>query len=209
MRLVGAPIESSAIEEFGPYRLQRILGEGGMGVVWLARREDTNTLVAIKFLPHAGLSPARRERFAREIKTLARLKHPYVARLYDAGTLPDGTPWFAMEYVEGIHFTAYCRSRPVEERLRLFRMVCEAVQYLHGQEIIHRDLKPTNILVESDGTPRLLDFGVARELQDVDEPAALTRPGLRFLSPAYAAPEWMRGSSRPPMRRPNGCAMEA
>jgi serine/threonine-protein kinase len=181
------------IGEFGPYRLKRILGEGGMGVVWLAEREDAGNLVAIKFLPHAGLSPARRERFAREIKTLAKLKHPYIARLYDAGTLTDGTPWFVMEYVEGVHFTEYCRvrQRGVDELLRLFRSVCEAVQYAHGQEIIHRDLKPSNILVEADGTLRLLDFGIARELQNRDEPAEQTRPGLRFLSQDYAAPEWV------------------
>lgn len=193
-RMVGASLDSVAFRQFGPYRLKRILGEGGMGVVWLAEREDAGNLVAIKFLPHAGLSPARRERFAREIKTLAKLKHPYVARLYDAGTLTDGTPWFVMEYVQGVPFTEYCRQeeRPIEARLRLFRKVCEAVQYAHGQEIIHRDLKPSNILVEPDGTPRLLDFGIAKELQSLDEPADQTRPGLRFHSPDYAAPEWVR-----------------
>ena len=164
-QFVGAPLESISAQEFGPYRLKKILGEGGMGVVWLAERADAGNLVAIKFLPHAGLSPARRERFAREIKTLGKLKHPLIARLYDAGALDDGTPWFVMEFVEGVRFTDYCRQRPLEEQLRLFRKVCEAVQYAHGQEIIHRDLKPSNILVEEDGTPRLLDFGIARELQ--------------------------------------------
>jgi tetratricopeptide (TPR) repeat protein len=193
-RMVGASLASVSFRDFGPYRLKRILGEGGMGVVWLAERQDAGNLVAIKFLPHAALSPARRERFAREIKTLAKLKHPFIARLYDAGTLADGTPWFVMEFVEGVRFTDYCRrqERPIEERLRLFRKVCEAVQYAHGQEIIHRDLKPSNILVEPDGIPRLLDFGIARELQSLDEPADRTRPGLRFLSPDYAAPEWVR-----------------
>jgi non-specific serine/threonine protein kinase/serine/threonine-protein kinase len=192
--MIGAPADSVPFQQFGPYRLKKVLGEGGMGVVWLAEREDAGNLVAIKFLPHAGLSPARRERFAREIKTLAKLKHPLIARLYDAGTLADGTPWFVMEYVEGIRFTDYCRreERPVEERLRLFRSVCEAVQYAHGQEVIHRDLKPSNILVEQDGTPRLLDFGIARQLQEPDGLAEQTRPDLRFLSPDYAAPEWAR-----------------
>jgi serine/threonine protein kinase/tetratricopeptide (TPR) repeat protein len=199
-RMVGASLDVASFREFGPYRLQRILGEGGMGVVWLAEREDTGNLVAVKFLPHAGLSPARRERFAREIKTLAKLKHPYIARLYDAGALADGTPWFVMEYVEGLRFTEYCRQleRPIEERLRLFRKVCEAAQYAHGQEIVHRDLKPSNILVESDGTPRLLDFGIAKELQSLDETADQTRPGLRFLSPDYAAPEWVRDGTMGP-----------
>jgi eukaryotic-like serine/threonine-protein kinase len=193
-RMVGASLDSVSFREFGPYRLKRILGEGGMGVVWLADREDTGNLVAVKFLPHAGLSPARRERFAREIKTLAKLKHPFIARLYDAGALADGTPWFVMEYVEGLRFTEFCSQGecPIDERLQLFRKVCEAVQYAHGQEIIHRDLKPSNILVEADGTPRLLDFGIAKELQSPDEPSDRTRPGLRFLSPDYAAPEWVR-----------------
>jgi serine/threonine-protein kinase len=188
-----AGVDSPPAAEFGPYRLIRLLGEGGMGVVWLAERTDTNTLVAIKFLPNAGLSPARRERFTHEIRTVAKLKHPYIARLYDAGALSDGTPWFVMEYVQGVRFTEYClRGRAIEEQMRLFRSVCEAVQYSHGQEIIHRDLKPSNILVEADGTPKLLDFGIARELQQLDERGELTRKGPRFMSPHYAAPEWVR-----------------
>ena len=192
--MVGELPSAVSFGDFGPYRLKRILGEGGMGVVWLAERKDAGNLVAIKFLPHAALSPARRERFAREIKTLAKLNHSFIARLYDAGTLVDGTPWFVMEYVDGQRLTEYSREskRSIEEQLRLFRKVCEAVQYAHGQEIIHRDLKPSNILVEADGTPRLLDFGIAKELQSPDEPADHTRPGLRFLSPDYAAPEWVR-----------------
>ncbi len=193
-KMLVEPMEPVSPQEFGPYRLIRILGEGGMGVVWLAERADAGNRVAIKFLPHAGLSPARRDRFTAEIKTLAKLNHPYIARLYDAGTLDNSTPWFVMEYVDGVRFTEYCRQpgHTVEEQLRLFRSVCEAVQYAHGQEIIHRDLKPSNILVEKDGTPRLLDFGIARELQSLDQPTDQTRPGLRFMSPDYAAPEWVR-----------------
>ena len=183
--------------QFGPYRLTRILGEGGMGVVWLAERLDAGNLVAIKFLPHAGLSPSRRERFAREIRTLAKLRHPYIARLYDAGTLEDGTPWFVMEYVEGVRLTDYCRehNHSVLEQLLLFRHVCEAVQYAHSQEIIHRDLKPSNILVAKDGTPRLLDFGIAREMQHLEDTGELTRAGLRFFSADYSAPEWVHDGS--------------
>jgi eukaryotic-like serine/threonine-protein kinase len=194
-QMVGAPFDPIASRELGPYRLIRMIGEGGMGVVWLAERKDAGNLVAIKFLPHAGLSPARRERFAREIRTLAKLKHPFIARLYDAGTLADGTPWFVMEYVEGVSYAEYCRERPrpIEERLRLFRSICEAVQYAHGQEIVHRDLKPSNIMVEVDGTPRLLDFGIAREFGRPGESSGETaRTALRFLSPGYAAPEWAR-----------------
>ena len=193
-QMLAACLEIDPAKEFGPYRLTRVLGEGGMGVVWLAERRDAGNLVAIKFLPHAGLSPARRDRFAREIKTLAKLKHPYIARLYDAGALEGGTPWFAMEYVEGIPLGDYLRQKqlPVEARLKLFRAICTAVHYAHGQEIIHRDLKPSNILVEYDGTPRLLDFGIARELHLPDDSRDLTRPALRFFSRDYAAPEWVR-----------------
>ena len=122
--MVGTDLPPS--QEFGPYRLKRILGEGGMGVVWLAERADVGNLVAIKFLPHAGLSPARRERFLQETRTLARLTHPFIARLYDAGALADGTPWFVMEYVDGIPLNRYLDEHPapIEDRLRLFRKVC-------------------------------------------------------------------------------------
>lgn len=193
-QMVGEPVVAFPMQEFGPYRLKRILGEGGMGIVWLAERKDAENLVAIKFLPHAALSPVRRERFTREIKTLAKLKHAYIARLYDAGTAPDGIPWFAMEYVDGLPVTDYCQQHAlsIEQRLRLFRCICEAVQYLHGQEVIHRDLKPSNIMVENDGTPRLLDFGIAKELHGLSEPADQTKAGMRFMSRYYAAPEWIR-----------------
>jgi len=181
----------------GPYRLVRILGEGGMGVVWLARRNDTDTLVAIKFLLHAGLSPSRRTRFAQEIRTLGRLRHPFIARFYDAGTLEGGTPWFVMEYVDGLTITDFCNRNQLgtEGRLQLFTRVCEAVGYAHSQEVIHRDLKPSNILVEADGTPRLLDFGIARELDSLATPSEQTGRGFRFLSPQYAAPEWVRSGT--------------
>ncbi|MBE7543788.1 MAG: protein kinase [Solibacteraceae bacterium] len=106
-------------------------------------------------------SPARRERFANEQRTPAQLNHPSIAQLYDADTLPGGTPWFAMEYVEGRPLDEYCRSCgiPLRERLRLVRAVSEAVQFAHAHAVIHRDLKPSNILVKDDGSVRLLDFG--------------------------------------------------
>ena len=190
--MVGTDLPPS--QAFGPYRLQRILGEGGMGVVWLAERVDVGNLVAIKFLPHASLSPARRERFLQETRTLARLTHPYIARLYDAGALADGTPWFVMEYVDGIPLNRYLDEHPapIDGQLHLFRKICEAVQYAHGQTIVHRDLKPSNILVQTDGTPKLLDFGIARELQEGQQEGDQTRPGPRFMSPHYSAPEWIR-----------------
>src|SRR5689334_321473 len=175
--------------EFGPYQLLRVIGEGGMGVVYLAKRTDLGNQVAIKLLRDAWLSPARRERFASEQRTLAQLKHPSIAQLYDADTLPDGTPWFVMEYVEGVPLTAYCdtHASTIAERLALFRDVCEAVQHAHRHAIIHRDLKPSNILVTTHGAVKLLDFGIAKQLESLE--ADQTRTGLRPMTPAYAAPE--------------------
>jgi len=191
------PAYTPTSERFGPYRVTRVLGEGGMGVVYLAERDDLGTIAAVKILRDAWLSPARRERFASEQRTLAQLNHPLIARLYDADTLADGTPWFVMEYVEGLRLTDYCAAHrlPIADRLRLFRDVCEAVQHAHRHLVIHRDLKPSNILVTSDGSPKLLDFGIAKHLDPVDELAdgAATRTGLRFMTPAYAAPEQIRG----------------
>ena len=197
MEMIGVESGEPPAEVIGSYRLVRLLGEGGMGVVWLARHMEFGNEVAVKFLLHAGLSPARRERFRQETRTLAKLHHPWIARLYDAGTLDNGTPWFVMEYVNGVPLTQYRPTLAVEPRLRLFRRVCEAVLFAHSQTVIHRDLKPSNILIEDDGTPRLLDFGIAREIQKLDEstgdPAqGLTGPGPRFMSPHHAAPEWIR-----------------
>jgi eukaryotic-like serine/threonine-protein kinase len=182
-------------QPLGRYRIKSVLGEGGMGVVYLAERIDLGTLVAIKILRDGWLSPARRERFANEQRTLAQLTHPSIARFYDADTLPDGTPWFVMEYVEGIPLTDYCSAHhmPLRERLTLLRTVAEAVQYAHRHLIIHRDLKPSNILVRQDGTVALLDFGISKQMESVDVPTDHTRTGVRFMTPAYAAPEQMRG----------------
>lgn len=181
--------------EFGPYRVLGVLGEGGMGLVYLAERKDLGSKVAIKVLRDSWLSPARRERFASEQRLLAQLTHPSIARLYDADTLPNGTPWFAMEYVEGIPLTDYCRKHhcSIDQRLRLFRSVCEAVQYAHAHAVIHRDVKPSNIFVKDDGTLRLLDFGIAKQIESLDAQLNQTMTGLRLLTPAYAAPEQIRG----------------
>ena len=182
-------------ERFGPYRIREMLGEGGMGVVYLAEREDLGSRAAIKILRDAWLSPARRERFASEQRTLAQLNHPAIAQLHDADTLADGTPWFVMEYVEGVPLTTYCRSRntSIQGRLRLFRSVCEAVQHAHRHAVIHRDLKPSNILVKNDGTVKLLDFGIAKQLESLEVPVEQTQTGLRLMTPAYAAPEQITG----------------
>ncbi len=186
--------EVPAGARFGPYTVERLLGEGGMGVVCLARRADLGSLAAIKLLRDAWLSPARRERFAVEQRVLAQLNHPGIARLYDAGTLNDGTPWFAMEYVEGVPLTDYCRTHgcAVERRLQLFRQACEAVRFAHAHAVIHRDIKPSNMLVKSDGSVKLLDFGIAKQLDGL-EPAGGTRTVLRVMTPAYAAPEQLQG----------------
>ena len=182
-------------KDFGPFQLIRLLGEGGMGVVYLADRKALGDQIAIKVLRDAWFSPARRERFASEQRTLAQLNHPSIARLYDAATLDDGTPYFVMEYVEGTRLTQFCREHQcsMEERLRLFRAVCEAVQYAHSQAVIHRDLKPSNILVKGDGTVRLLDFGIAKHIESLDLSVDQTMTGLRLMTPAYAAPEQVRG----------------
>jgi len=189
----------AALRQIGAYRVLNMLGEGGMGVVYLAQREDLGSLAAIKILRDAWMSPARRARFESERRTLAQLNHPSIARLYDADTLRDGTPFFVMEYVEGVPLTEYCRGQRcgVREKLRLFRAVCEAVHYAHRHAIIHRDLKPSNILVKVDGSVRLLDFGIAKQMDPAGGPMNVehTRTGLRMLTPAYAAPEQIRGQS--------------
>src|SRR3989449_831279 len=182
-------------QDFGPYRMKRVLGEGGMGVVSLAERADLGSVAAIKILRDAWLSPDRRERFASEQRTLAQLNHPAIARLYDASTLPDGTPWFVMEYVEGVPLTQFCEEHAsaMPQRLRLFRAVCEAVEHAHRHLIVHRDLKPSNILVKPDGSVKLLDFGIAKQLDSLEGPVDRTRTGLRLMTPAYAAPEQILG----------------
>jgi serine/threonine-protein kinase len=184
-----------AITRIGPYRVLSVLGQGGMGVVYLARREDLGSTAAIKMMRDASLSPMRRERFASEQRTLAQLNHPSIARLYDADTLPDGTPYFVMEYVPGLPLMTWCTAQraTLQQRLHSFRAVCDAVQYAHRHAVIHRDLKPSNILVTADGGIKLLDFGIAKQLESLDTPADQTQTVLRMMTPAYAAPEQVRG----------------
>lgn len=178
----------------GAYRITSLLGEGGMGVVYLARRDDLGTEAAVKILRDAWVSPGRRERFAAEQRTLAQLNHPAIARMYDAGTLDDGTPWIVMEHVEGIPITDACRAGRLDlrHRVRLFRAVCEALVHAHQHLVVHRDVKPSNILVRADGTVKLLDFGIAKHLEHT-APTDRTQTGLRLMTPAYAAPEQIRG----------------
>ncbi|WP_411833311.1 protein kinase domain-containing protein [Pseudoxanthomonas mexicana] len=181
----------------GPYRLESLLGEGGMGLVWLATRADGlyQRRVALKLLRPGLADPNLRLRFTREREILARLEHPNIARLLDAGIGALGQPYLALEYVEGVPITDYCKSRelPLEARLALFRQVCDAVSHAHANLIVHRDLKPSNILVTPAGEVRLLDFGIAKLLDD-PEPAPLhPRTEVRAFTLHYAAPEQVRG----------------
>jgi serine/threonine-protein kinase len=183
----------------GPYRLTREIGRGGMGVVYLAERDDGQfrRTVAIKVM-RAGMDPDEvRRRLEAERQILAALDHPNIARLYDGGVAPDGRPYLVMEYVEGQPIDEYCDSHrlSVEERLALFCTVAHAVHYAHRRLVVHRDLKPSNILVTADGHPKLLDFGIAKILEEspLEVTAPLTRTGLRLLTPEYASPEQIRG----------------
>lgn len=196
--LAGELLDGSVphLTNVGPFRLTGVLGRGGMGVVYRAERPDLRQTVAIKILRDAALSPMRRDRFLNEQRLLAGLVHPLVARLYDAGVLDDGTPYFVMELVEGRTLDAYCAAERlgVAERLAIFRDVCEAVGFAHGHAVIHRDLKPSNILVDADGRPKLLDFGIAKQLEGLDA-GSETRTGMRLMTPAYAAPEQLTGET--------------
>ena len=197
-RVIGGGLpDTLAAQRFGPYRLTRLLGEGGMGIVCLGVRDDLDSVAAIKILRDAWISPARRERFASEQRILAQLNHPSIARLYDADTLPGGTPWLAMEYVEGVPLTRHCRARgsTIADRLGAFRHVCDAVQHAHRHMVVHRDLKPSNILVTADGRVKLLDFGISRQLDAIDRAADPTTTIVRHLTPTYAAPEQIRGEA--------------
>ena len=184
----------------GPYRLVRLLGRGGMGEVWLAERADriVSRQVALKLpattMPHRKLA----ERFAREREILARLTHPNIARLYDAGFAADGHPYLALEFVEGVPLTQSCDDRHlgVDARIALFLQVLAAVQYAHNNLVIHRDLKPSNILVTREGNVKLLDFGIAKLLANDGsaEETDITRVGGHALTLEYAAPEQVTGA---------------
>ncbi len=195
--------EDSAVdltgERVGPYRIVRSLGRGGMGEVFLADRADEQyqQQVAIKLVRRGLLSRHVQGRLKQERQILATLDHPNIARLFDGGTTTDGTPYIVMEYVDGEPIDTYCDSRSlsVDERLRLFKIVCSAVHRAHQNLIVHRDLKPSNILVARDGTPKLLDFGIAKTLDDrqMMHTMAVTQADYRVLTPDHASPEQIRG----------------
>ncbi len=191
------PPTSSLVEtpgsHIGPYRLLRLLGAGGMGAVWLAERDDGQLTrrIALK-LPHLWIS-AFSDELRAERDILAALEHPHIARLYDAGVTLAGRPYLALEYVDGKPIDVYCRERDfsVQQRVKLFLQVVQAVAYAHARLVVHRDLKPANILVAADGTPRLLDFGIAR-LLETPAGAGSTQLG-RAYTPEYASPEQLAG----------------
>lgn len=185
--------------QIGPYQITRSLGRGGMGTVYLATRtEGYKSTVAIKVIQRGIRSAAALQRFRDEIQFQAALgKHPFIAALLDAGETEQGIPYFVMEYVEGMHIDRYCEHHrlPLRNRLRLFQRVCEAVQFAHQNTVIHRDLKPSNILITADGSPRLIDFGIARLFNpqlgfQSDDPSHSEQ---RALTPAYASPEQATG----------------
>jgi serine/threonine-protein kinase len=185
-------------EEIGPYRLIRELGSGGMGSVWLAERTDgiMNRQVALK-LPHiVGRRAGLAERMAREREILATLNHPNIATLYDAGIASDGQPYLALEYAEGKPIDVYCNehSLDVRARLKLFTQVANAVAHAHSKLVVHRDLKPSNILINAEGQARLLDFGIAKLLEEgATKKTQLTELSGRALTPDYASPEQILG----------------
>ena len=180
----------------GPYEVVRELGHGGMGVVYLARRVDHafEKQVAIKVVDGGLATEVANARFSDERRILATLDHPNIARLLDGGTTPDGLSYIVMEYVDGLPLDDYCEAKrlPLIERLRLFRHVCAAVRYAHQRLVIHRDVKSRNILVTPEGTPKLLDFGIAKLLDDCWS-GDQTRRGLRAFTLENASPEQIRG----------------
>jgi serine/threonine protein kinase/Tfp pilus assembly protein PilF len=183
----------------GPYELIRLLGTGGMAEVWLARRADGafKRDVALKLPLLTRRRNDLEQRFANERDILARLEHPNIARFYDAGVDADGLPYLSMEYVNGQALMRWCSRKAlgVEERLALFLQVLDAVRYAHEKHIIHRDLKPSNIFVTESGQVRLLDFGVAKMLQDEGDETQLSRIYGQALTPDYASPESLSGSA--------------
>src|ERR1700685_4231753 len=183
----------------GPYRVVSILGHGGMSTLYRGDRDDSQyqQTVAIKVLQHATLHPRLRSRLHSERHILATLDHPSIARLIDSGDLEDGTPYLVMEHVDGESIDVYCDSRTlfIRERLELLVQVCAAVQYAHRNLVVHRDIKASNIFVTEEGSPKLLDFGIAKLLapESLSHTLPVTRLQERILTPENAAPEQVLG----------------
>lgn len=188
-------------QRIGAYRIVSELGRGGMGAVYLAVRADDEfqKRVAIKLVKRGMDTDFILRRFRQERQILASLDHPYIARLFDGGTTDDGLPYFVMEFIQGLPINRYCDAQHLStvERLRLFVKVCAPVTYAHHNLVIHRDLKPSNVLVTSDGTPKLLDFGIAKLLNPEMGAQTLdpTTMAMRLMTPEYASPEQVRGEA--------------
>jgi len=196
-----APLEPGSSRHlgrtFGHFRAVALIGQGGMGVVFRAERTDgVGQTVALKVLRGGGLTDTMGGRFTREMKTLARLEHPAVARLVDAGVAEDGTPWIAMELVSGSPIDAWCAAQrtPLGERVRLLAELADAVAAAHRMLVVHCDLKPSNVLMAAEGAPKLIDFGIARLLEVGAANAALTGGAAPPFTPQYAPPEQVSGA---------------
>ncbi|BDC50769.1 hypothetical protein F183_A30850 [Bryobacterales bacterium F-183] len=190
-------VADPVLRSCGPYTLVRLLGRGGMGEVWLAERSDGELTLqaAIKFVnPAVVRSGSFEQRFLRERQILASLSHPGIARILDAGrNADDGLPYLVMEYVDGLAIHEYCEGLSLESTLRVFLDVCDVVAHLHRNLVVHRDLKPSNIMVDHTSRVKLLDFGIAKVLDEVAADAAVTREVL--LTPDYASPEQSQGQA--------------
>ena len=195
------PSHSWIGRRLGPYQLLHLLGTGGMGEVYLAQRVDQEfeQQVAIKLVRRDLIPVDVYTRLRTERQILANLQHPNIARLFDGGTTEDGTPYLVMEYIDGIAINVYCdRHRlTIQQRLKLFCKVCAAVQYAHQSLIVHRDLKASNILVNESGEPKLLDFGIAKLMNENinTDPSQHTQHGWRVMTPAHASPEQVTGDA--------------
>jgi tetratricopeptide (TPR) repeat protein len=197
-QIAGGPAFAGKL--IGPWQILEAIGDGGMGRIYLACRADEayEQKVAIKLMrADFGGDPGMVHRFRIERQILAKLSHPNIARLLDDGVSAEGLPYLVMEYVEGVPIDTYCRDRhlPIDARLRLFRIVCGAVEYAHHNLVIHRDIKPANILVTPAGVPKLLDFGIARLLDPEFSGMAGTRASQLLMTPEYASPEQVRGDT--------------
>src|SRR5262245_40501577 len=189
----------------GSYRIEREIGRGGMGAVYEASRADNefNKRAAIKLVKRGMDTDFVLRRFRKERQILAALDHPHIAGLLDGGTTEDGLPYFVMEYIEGQPLYSYCDNNKlnITERLKLFRSICDAVHYAHQKQVVHRDIKPSNVLVTSEGTAKLLDFGIAKLLNpqlagDITHDPTAT--AMRLMTPEYASPEQVQGAPTTP-----------
>lgn len=184
--------------EIGSYKIIREIGRGGMGVVFEAVREieDVSQKVALKILQKGMTSDALLRRFRHERQILASLEHPNIARLLDGGKDADGTPFLAMEFVDGIPIDEFCDAKDlgIQQRLQIFLQACAAVSFAHSRLVIHRDLKPSNIFVTCDGNVKLLDFGISKILSDEENANNQTVTILGMMTPEYASPEQIKGA---------------